>query len=104
VPLLVDLAKTPEDRLALKLLSAPVAMGRPLFAAPGVPRERIDALRRAFDKTMKDPAFLAQARKQRLAIDPVSGTALQSLVAEILAAPKPVTGRLAKILGALQTK
>ena len=103
-PLLVDLGRTDEDRVALKLLSAPVDMGRPLFVAPGVPPERVAALREAFAATMKDPAFLDAAAKQRLDIDPVSGETLQRLVADILAAPRPVAERLAKILAALENR
>src|SRR3712207_5304322 len=64
VPLLMDLASNPDDRAVLKLLSSPTTIGRPILAPPGVPAERVKALRAAFDATMKDPAFLEDAKKQ----------------------------------------
>ena len=63
-------------------------IGRPLVAPPGVPPERVAALRRAFDLTMQDPAFLAEAAKLRLEIEPVAADELQALVAEIARTPK----------------
>ena len=82
VPLLMDLAKNDQDRAVLKLLSAPTTIGRPLFTTPDVPPERVKALRDAFDATMKDPAFLAQAKKQNFDLNPVSGEEMQKIVAE----------------------
>jgi tripartite-type tricarboxylate transporter receptor subunit TctC len=98
VPLLFELAKTDEDRAALRLLSAPVAIGRPIFTTPGVPKERVEMLRRAFDETMKDAAFLADAQKSNLDIAPSTGEELQAVVAEILATPKSAAERLAKAI------
>lgn len=100
VPLLTDLAKNEEDRKVLKVLSAPVAIGRPIFTTPGVPKERIDALRAAFDKTMKDPAFLADAKKINLEINPVSGADMQSIVDGIVKTDKETLARLKKIIAA----
>jgi hypothetical protein len=97
-PLLIDLAKTELDRAALKLLSAPPTIGRPIFTTPGVPAERLEALRKAFDDTMKDPAFLEEAKRSGLDIDPVSGVKLQDITADIIASPKDVTERLSKII------
>lgn len=99
VPLLVDLAKNDDDRTLLKVLSAPTTIGRPIFTSPGVPEERVKALRAAFDATMKDPAFLAAAEKQKMDINPVSGAQLQKIVEEIVATPKPIAERLQKIIG-----
>ncbi len=98
VPLLMDLAKNDEDRAALKLLSAPPDIGRPVFAPPGVAAERVKALRDAFDATMKDPAFLDAAKREGLEIDPVSGEQLQRIVNEILSAPQAVRDRLAALI------
>ena len=98
VPLLTDLAKNDEDRAALKLLSAPPDIGRPIFAPPGLAPERVKALREAFDATMKDAAFLEQAKREGLDIDPVSGEQLQKIVNDILAAPQPVRDRLAQLI------
>ena len=99
VPLMMDLAKNAEDRDVLKLLSVSVAIGRPLFTAPGVPPERVATLRQAFAETMKDPALIAEAKAANMDLAPVSGEALQSLVAETVATPKHVADRLVGIIG-----
>jgi hypothetical protein len=98
VPLLMELAGNAEDRAVLRLLSTPSAIGHPLVTAPGVPRERVQALRDAFDATMKDPAFLEEARRAKLDIDPVSGEGLERIAADILNAPQPTRDRLASII------
>ena len=102
VPLLMDLATTPDDRAALKLLSAPTAIGRPIFTTPGVPQERVEALRAAFNATMKDPAFLATAAKANMDLNPVSGEELQRIVAELFATPPSAVQRLKEILAPLE--
>lgn len=104
VPLLTDLAKNEEDRALLALLSAPVAVGRPVFSTPDVPADRVAALRAAFDATMKDPDFLAEARKMDLDIDPVGGAELEKVVRDVIAAPKAVADRLAKIIASIDEK
>jgi tripartite-type tricarboxylate transporter receptor subunit TctC len=98
-PLLMDLAPNEQDKAALRLLSAPVAIGRPLFTTPGVPDDRVKALRDAFDKTMKDPEFLAAAAQERLDIKAVGGAELQKIVEDIVNTPKPVVERLVSIVG-----
>ena len=98
-PLLMDLAKNDEDRQVMKLLSTSVVIGRPIFAGPGVPAERVSVLRRAFDETMKDPEFIRDAREGKMDLDPVSGEALQKLIGEIVATPKHVADRLTDIIG-----
>ena len=102
VPLLMDLATAPDDRAALKLLSAPTAIGRPIFTTPGVPQERVEALRAAFSATMKDPAFLATAAKANMDLNPVSGEELQRIVAELFATPPSAVQRLKEILAPLE--
>ena len=99
VPLLMELARNPEDAAVLKLLSEPVAVGRPIFTTPGVPPDRVQALRDAFDATINDPAFMDEARKLNLSINAVSGARLQQLIADVAGAPKAVAGRLSSILG-----
>ena len=94
VPLLMDLATNPDDRMALMLLSAGTTIGRPLFTTPDVPAERVAALRKAFDATMKDPAFIAEAGKAQLDLNPVSGEELQRIVADVVATPKAIAERL----------
>ena len=99
VPLLMDLPADPDDKSALRLLSAPTAIGRPLFTPPGVPADRVNALRDAFDATMKDPAFIAEAHKSKLDLQPVSGEALQKIVADIVGTSPKVVDRLKSVLG-----
>jgi tripartite-type tricarboxylate transporter receptor subunit TctC len=98
VPLFMDYATNDLDRSALRLFSSAAALGRPLFTAPGVPQERVDALRKAFDETVRDKDFLAAAAQSGLDIDPVPGFELQRIVSEIVASPKEVTARLSSII------
>ncbi len=98
VPLLMELPTDEDDRAALKLLSAPTTIGRPLFAPPGVPEDRIKALRAAFDATMKDPAFIEDAKNNKLDLQPLSGVELQKIVEEIVATPPRVVQRLKTVL------
>ncbi len=98
VPLLLELGNNADDRSLLRLLSASTAVGRPIFTTPGVPAERVEALRKAFEAMVGDPAFVEQAKKENFDIDPVSGVALQNLVSEIVAVPAAQTERLRKII------
>ncbi len=90
VPLVMDLAKTTEDKQILKLIFARQVMGRPYLAPPEVPAERVKALRRAFEATLQDPEFLAEAEKAKLEINLVTGTEIEELLTEIYAAPKEI--------------
>ncbi len=80
-PRIVDLAKTESDRQALRLILARQSHGRPYFLPPGVPPERATALRRAFDATMRDAAFIAEAEAMKVEVDPMTGEDVQALVA-----------------------
>ena len=99
VPLLIDLASNDEDRAIFRLLSASSTIGRPVFTSPGVPAERVKALRDAFDTMVKDPVFLAEAGKEHFDINPVSGADMQKIVTDIVATPKPIADRLLQIIG-----
>jgi hypothetical protein len=100
VPLMMDLATNDADRAVLRVLSTPVMLSKQIFTSPGVPAERVDALRKAFDETMKDPQFLAEAAKERLDINPVSGADMQKLVSDMIAnTPKDAADRLREIMG-----
>jgi hypothetical protein len=90
VPLIVDLAKTDEDRAIFKMIFARQVMAWPFAAPPGVPKDRADALRKAFMDTMKDKDFLAEASKANLDISPVAGDEIQKLVVDIYGTPAPV--------------
>ena len=87
VPLLLDLAKNDMERTIIKLYSVPIALGRPVLTTPDVPAERIAALRRAFDATMMDAEFLADAKRSRLDVSPVSGVELQRIIEDLVATP-----------------
>jgi tripartite-type tricarboxylate transporter receptor subunit TctC len=100
VPLIIDLAKTDEDRQILKLIFARQVMGRPFLAPPGIPAERVDALRKAFMATMTDPDFMADAEKSQLEVNPVPGDEVQKLVAEIYRTPPAVAQKAAQLLAA----
>src|SRR5215210_4540934 len=73
VPMVLNLAKTEADRAALRLALARLEFGRPFFLPPNVPPERVEALRRAFDATMRDPAFLAETEKLKIEVEPLTG-------------------------------
>ena len=98
VPLIIDLAKTDEQRQILKLIFARQVMGRPYVAPPNVPKDRLEALRTAFMETMKDPEFLAQAEKAKLEITPVSGEAVDKLVRDVYQTPPEIAGKAARVL------
>jgi hypothetical protein len=98
VPLVTDFAKTDEERAILKLIFARQVMAWPYAAPPGVPKERVEILRRAFMETMKDKDFLADAEKANLEITPVSGEAIQKLVQEIYDTPAGVVRKTAAML------
>ena len=93
VPLLIDYARTPDDRKVFEFLLAPLAMGRPFFAPPDVPSDRLAALRVAFERTLKDPAFLADADKAGLEVQHVGGDEVAKLVDRIYASPQDVIER-----------
>ena len=98
VPLIMDLAKTDEQRQMFRLIFARQVMGRPFQSTPGVPADRLAALQTAFMDTMKDPAFLAEADKLKFEITPVPGPAIETLVAEILKMPPALAERAGSLL------
>jgi tripartite-type tricarboxylate transporter receptor subunit TctC len=98
VPLVVDLARTDEDKAIMRLLFARQVMAWPFAAPPGVPSDRIEALRGAFWQTMQDKDFLAEANKADLEITPVAGADIQKLVQEAYASPPAIARRAAELL------
>lgn len=98
VPLVVDLAKNDEQRQILRLFFARQVMGRPFLAPPGVPADRVAALRKAFMDALTDKDLVADAEKAKLEINPVSGDDVQKLVEESYATPKAVSEKAAKLL------
>jgi tripartite-type tricarboxylate transporter receptor subunit TctC len=91
-------AKTAADRQIMQILYSREDYGRPFFAPPGVPAERVAALRKAFMQTMKDPDFLADAHKRRIDIDPLTGDDLAKLTANLMTIPHDVVARARTIL------
>jgi tripartite-type tricarboxylate transporter receptor subunit TctC len=100
VPLALDLAKSPEDRQVLEVLCAPSATGYPSFMGPGVPTERVDAIRAAYAAAMKDPEFIDAVLKGGLDIDPISAEELTSVVRSIYALPDAAVARARELLPA----
>jgi hypothetical protein len=98
VPLVTDFAKTDADRQALDMIIAGVEIGRPIIAPPGVPSERVSVLRAAFDATMKDPEFLALAKRQKMDINPMPGAELQKLAVSVVNSPAAAKTRLQELL------
>jgi tripartite-type tricarboxylate transporter receptor subunit TctC len=88
VPLMMDLARTDEQRQVFEILAGMKPMGRPYFVVPGVPADRRDALRTAFTETMQDPEYRNEAQKMFGAVDPTSGTDIQNLVERLYTLPK----------------
>jgi len=100
VPTMLEFAKSDADRQAMTMLFARTEYGRPYFLPPDVPVERVAALRRAFDATMKDPAFVAEAAKLQFDVDPLTGEQVQALVAQLAATPREVVARVRAALEA----
>ena len=98
VPLVLDFVKNTEDRQLMELLMGTMAVARPFMAPPGVPEVRAAALRRAFDKTMKDEGFLAEAKQLQLDVEPTTGEEAQKIVQAMYATPKAVVERAKKLL------
>jgi tripartite-type tricarboxylate transporter receptor subunit TctC len=98
VPLVIDLAKTHEQRQILRLIFARQVMGRPFLAPPGLPPERAAALRQAFMDTMTDKEFLADTEKAQMEVNPVPGDKLSALVAEIYSTPKELADQAAAFI------
>jgi tripartite-type tricarboxylate transporter receptor subunit TctC len=98
VPLATELTKMPEQTQIIKLLLVSQAMARPFAAPPDIPADRKAALLAAFDATMKDADFLAEAQKLSFDVRPVSATAIDAMLAEVYQTPKDVIARATKAI------
>ena len=94
VPFVLDLALTGEQRQAIEFLYAGQGIGRPFVAPPDLPPDRLKMLRDAFKATMTDPAFVAEAQKSKLDLEPEDGEHLAVLIAKIYATPKPIVDKI----------
>ncbi len=103
-PILSDVVKDEDARKMLTFFFAPNEMGRPYFAPPDVPAERVTALRRAFDATMKDKGFLADADKAKMELDPITGEEMARIVDDLYSTPKALTERVARALAPFRGK
>ena len=90
--------KTEADRQILDILYSREAYGRPFFTPPGVPAERVAALRRAFADTMKDPEFRSDAKQRRVEVEPITGEALDALTQQLVKIPADVVARARRLL------
>jgi tripartite-type tricarboxylate transporter receptor subunit TctC len=98
VPLVLDLAKTQADRQALELMMSPILFARPFAAPPGIPADRLQALRTAFKETIQDPALIADAAKAKLEIEYVSDEEIVLVLKRLYATPREVVERVKSAL------
>lgn len=98
VPLMMELATNEADRKLMEFISAETEVARSLVTTPGTPPDRVEALRRAFDATMKDPDFLAEAAKSQMDISPATGEESQRIADSIVNAPPEIAARARAML------
>ena len=100
VPFIMDLLPDDRDRQVVRVALSQLAMARPFAAPPGIPPERLAALRAAFDATVKDAAFLADAQKQQLDITPYRGEQIDALLKDIYATPPALVAQVKAAMAA----
>jgi tripartite-type tricarboxylate transporter receptor subunit TctC len=93
VPLVLDFAKTAEERGALELVFAPMALARPFLGPPGIPADRLAHFRRAFEAAMKDPDFLAEAERLKLEVSPMFADEIVALLTRLYQTPTNIVER-----------
>ena len=92
-PFVMDLAKNDQDRETLRFLTARQAFARPFIAPPGTPADKAALLRKSFMDTVNDPAFVEDAKRSGMLVDPIDGETVQKLINEIMATPMEVVRR-----------
>ncbi len=97
-PFVTELAKTSDEKAAINFLYAGQGIGRPFVAPPGLPADKLDALREAFGKTMRDPEFIEDAARLKLEIEPKDGAHLEALVQQIYASPKELVEKMKPLM------
>jgi tripartite-type tricarboxylate transporter receptor subunit TctC len=103
VPTAIEHASNEADRKMLTLYFGPNEMGRPYIGPPNVPKDRLEAVRRAFDATMKDPAFIEEAKGLKMEIDPMTGEEMADLIKSFYASPPDLVQRLKVALDQYRT-
>jgi tripartite-type tricarboxylate transporter receptor subunit TctC len=98
VPSVMELAKSDEETQMLRVILASNFAGRPIFAPPELPADRTTAFRQAFDATVKDPALIEDAKKQRLELAPATGKEVEDLVNSVYAVPPDVIEKVKLIV------
>jgi tripartite-type tricarboxylate transporter receptor subunit TctC len=98
VPLIMDVARNEEERRILKLVFSRQEFAWPFVAPPGLPQERKQVLRQAFEATLKDPEFLAEAKRTALDVNPVTGPAVENLIDEIYATPEELAAKVRRLM------
>jgi tripartite-type tricarboxylate transporter receptor subunit TctC len=99
VPLVADLVTDPDNKKVIALLAFPEEIGRPFVMPPDTPKEMVAVIRHAFDATLKDPDFLADAEKALLEVDPVTGEEMEQILKRAYAAPRALVQRAAEFSG-----
>jgi hypothetical protein len=98
VPLALDLARSPADRQLLTIVCTPSATGYPSFMGPGVPPERVAAIRDAYRKTMEDADFGRLVAQQKLDVEPIDGAEIERIVASLYRIPRDIVDRARELL------
>jgi hypothetical protein len=98
VPSALDLVTDAENKRVLELILIRQEAGRPFAAPPGVPSDRLAALRRAFDATLGDAEFRSDAVKAQLEIEPLTGDEIDNLLATAYSTPKPIVHKAAALV------
>ncbi|HWG05172.1 MAG TPA: hypothetical protein VG271_09195 [Beijerinckiaceae bacterium] len=98
VPMLQDLVTSEQEKRIVDLISLATAIGYAHWVAPGTPAEPVEILRNAYAETMKDPAFLEEAKTMGSMIRPVSGAEIKAIVTRVSTAPQPIIDQAAKVL------
>jgi hypothetical protein len=99
IPMMTDFATREEDRQVIQLISSPIALGRPYLAPPEVPADRLAILRTAYHAAMRDPGFLAEAKKMDIEIDPVSAEEITKTVNDTINASPAIIAKAKTFMG-----
>jgi hypothetical protein len=96
-PTIYQFVKTQEQRQILDFLSSSIELGRPIMLPPGVAPERVEAMRRAFDRTLADPPFRDEAARMGFEITPRTGEQIESLIRTAMATPPEIIAKAAAL-------